>query len=586
MKLPRKKLYSIGKLLIIFGLLAFWTNLFIDFQVAFTNQKVTLWCHAPNIVEADENFTVTVEAWDQYERLAGAYKGTIHFQLESYNYSTSEAIGIIDLLNESTFSSNFIWKGLFPAYKFSGADNGKKSFQMNISIPGIHYLRVVESDTGNVYRSNAIIVQPEGNITTRLYWGDLHGHTLYSDGSGLPSEAYEFARDVALLDFAAISDHSEHFIRFGDVDLFGMFQNIQEITNRYNTIGEFVTLQALEWTPKYVVIGKSIALGHQVVYFRGDSMPFFSTYTHKTPYELYNYISENTADKFIAWTHHTLNTQFASDFAFYNASINRMIEIYSVHGSCECVGADQLYNLSQKIDLPGFSVRDALKMGRKFGILSSSDTHDGRLGHSISHTQARCFNQYPYTLSGYRINHPYPGGITGLFSPSLNRSAIFDALKLRAGYASTWVNRHYLEFRINGLSVGQNDSTVIVPTNTSTRHFEILACADGISMGANNTSNITELNVYKNSELWKTYTNIDAPFIRINNLNDTAEITGTEYTNFTQKADGNWYIHERSMIPVNRSQMNTDGADYYYIRMRDSNGGAAWIGPIWVEVQD
>jgi len=40
-----------------------------------------------------------------------------------------------------------------------------------------------------------------------VYFGDLHSHTSYSDGQGTPEEAYEYARDVAKLDFLAITDH-------------------------------------------------------------------------------------------------------------------------------------------------------------------------------------------------------------------------------------------------------------------------------------------------------------------------------------------------------------------------------------------
>jgi hypothetical protein len=34
----------------------------------------------------------------------------------------------------------------------------------------------------------------------KVFFGNLHSHTSYSDGSGTPREAYTFARDVAKLD--------------------------------------------------------------------------------------------------------------------------------------------------------------------------------------------------------------------------------------------------------------------------------------------------------------------------------------------------------------------------------------------------
>lgn len=42
----------------------------------------------------------------------------------------------------------------------------------------------------------------------QVYFGNLHSHTSYSDGSGTPEEAYKHARDVAHLDFLAITEHN------------------------------------------------------------------------------------------------------------------------------------------------------------------------------------------------------------------------------------------------------------------------------------------------------------------------------------------------------------------------------------------
>jgi hypothetical protein len=42
----------------------------------------------------------------------------------------------------------------------------------------------------------------------QVFFGNLHSHTSYSDGSGTPDEAYTHARDVAKLDFLAITEHN------------------------------------------------------------------------------------------------------------------------------------------------------------------------------------------------------------------------------------------------------------------------------------------------------------------------------------------------------------------------------------------
>src|SRR4029453_19028862 len=54
----------------------------------------------------------------------------------------------------------------------------------------------------------------------RLFYGDLHTHTGYSDGMGRPADALRQMRERGL-HFAAITDHGEFFdrmaaIRYGD----------------------------------------------------------------------------------------------------------------------------------------------------------------------------------------------------------------------------------------------------------------------------------------------------------------------------------------------------------------------------------
>jgi len=42
----------------------------------------------------------------------------------------------------------------------------------------------------------------------KVFFGNLHSHTSYSDGSGKPAAAYKHARDVAHVDFLAITEHN------------------------------------------------------------------------------------------------------------------------------------------------------------------------------------------------------------------------------------------------------------------------------------------------------------------------------------------------------------------------------------------
>ncbi len=81
-----------------------------------------------------------------------------------------------------------------------------------------------------------------------LYFGDLHAHTSYSDGTGTPWDAYAAAR-AAGADFFATTDHSHY--PYGNVFMTaGNWADTLAAANAYNQDGLFVTLPGYErWLP-------------------------------------------------------------------------------------------------------------------------------------------------------------------------------------------------------------------------------------------------------------------------------------------------------------------------------------------------
>jgi hypothetical protein len=74
----------------------------------------------------------------------------------------------------------------------------------------------------------------------KVYFGNLHAHTSYSDGKLTPREAYEYARDKGKLDFMTVTDHMESMTT-------EEWQEEHTQADAVNQDGVFVALQGYEW---------------------------------------------------------------------------------------------------------------------------------------------------------------------------------------------------------------------------------------------------------------------------------------------------------------------------------------------------
>jgi len=75
----------------------------------------------------------------------------------------------------------------------------------------------------------------------RVYYGDLHNHTLLSDGTGMPEDAYSYARDMGHMDFFGLSDHEW-------VMTDSSWAYTRRIADAFNENNRFVTFCGFEWS--------------------------------------------------------------------------------------------------------------------------------------------------------------------------------------------------------------------------------------------------------------------------------------------------------------------------------------------------
>ncbi|CAI6086542.1 CehA/McbA family metallohydrolase [Cohnella sp. JJ-181] len=82
----------------------------------------------------------------------------------------------------------------------------------------------------------------------RIYFGNLHSHTGFSDGIGVPEYAYDYARYTAGLDFLAITEHSNLYDHYLDWDKSRKWVDIQRTADEKTEDGAFLALFGAETT--------------------------------------------------------------------------------------------------------------------------------------------------------------------------------------------------------------------------------------------------------------------------------------------------------------------------------------------------
>ncbi|UCE92198.1 MAG: CehA/McbA family metallohydrolase [Methanobacteriota archaeon] len=90
------------------------------------------------------------------------------------------------------------------------------------------------------YCGAALAIETERTeVVYNLYFGDLHSHTSYSDGTGLHDDAYEMAKTSGA-SFLAITDH---YFPLTEVE----WQAMRESADRNTIDGEFIGMAAYEY---------------------------------------------------------------------------------------------------------------------------------------------------------------------------------------------------------------------------------------------------------------------------------------------------------------------------------------------------
>ncbi len=346
----------------------------------------------PTTVEVGQPFAITVVARDRYRNVSPGFRGTIKV----------EAVDGLKLPQ---------------SIELSAGDNGWRRFEQfgTLEKPGVYRIRLIPEPPLEPFVSNPIVVT--GDDDPGIFWGELHVHTIESDGNRTADQAYQYGRGPSALDFCSVCDHAD-----------GVSGVLRRAAARHNEPGRFVTLNSFE---SGIHQG-----GHVNFYFRSDSPAHEGSFVRTeegraTKAEIWRRLKALGPKEALAIPH----LHVGGGWDDFDTTLVRTVEIYSIWGNGEYRHAEPR---GYQMGSANRTVRQGLARGYHLGIIAGGDEHGGLAGWGDWHRHLR--------------NNP--AGLAAARTDKLTRDGIFDALWDRNVYAVTGAQRIYLDFTADGSRMG------------------------------------------------------------------------------------------------------------------------------------
>ncbi|SKC79026.1 DUF3604 domain-containing protein [Maledivibacter halophilus] len=270
--------------------------------------------------------------------------------------------------------------------------------------------------------SNGIICGEHDDY--KLYWGDAHGQTSLTIGTGSLDEYFSFGRGPAAIDFTGWQGNDFEISKW-------KWEKVKQKTKEYYEPGRFVTFLGYEWS------GNFPGGGDHNVYFMGDDEEFYphcnwisyidGEQNDNNRYPISELWKEFRGRKDVMVIPHIGGRPGNLDY--HDPEFTPVIEIHSHHGTFE------------------WFARDAMKRGLKVGFIATSDDHTCRPGLSYP------LQNVKQTVSAFDVAN----GFTAVYAKELTREGIWEAIKSRRVYATTFA-RIALDVKIDGHYMGEEIS--------------------------------------------------------------------------------------------------------------------------------
>jgi len=287
-----------------------------------------------------------------------------------------------------------------------------------------------------------------GEQLFHVYWGDLHRHSAISRCSRgfepMPTQRYEFGRDVHLYDFMAMTDHA------GQIDPFSWWQ-LDKMCWLFKS-PDFCPLAGFECSTR--------RFGHQNVILDGRITPLVAFSTQMdSPQKMREaglelLYGRLTPDRAIAIPHTSADTGRRVPFDQCDPKFVKLVEVYqALRGGCEFEGCLRQSLLANAF---GSFAQDAMDEGLKVGFVASTDHGNG-------------------------------AAYAGVLAERLDPHSLFTALKERRTFGST-TKGLFVDLRVDTALMGEEVACASPPKI----HVKAIARAE-----------IAEVVVFRDGRPWR-----------------------------------------------------------------------------------
>jgi Protein of unknown function (DUF3604) len=265
---------------------------------------------------------------------------------------------------------------------------------LTIETPGDLRIDIHDAVSGErLARSNPLRAAPDAPLLH--YWGDLHGQSGETVGSGTAAQYFAFAKHKAFLD---IVGHQGNDFQIDDA----FWAEINRLAAEYDKPNEMVALPGYEWSGNTGMGGdRNVFFASEGRTIRRSSSVLLDKPSATDCHHVGDLFKALQGEDAIVIAH--VGGRYADLSVGHDGRLERAVEVHSCWGTFEWL------------------LHDAFKLGHRIGLVCHSDDHKGRPGAA-----------YPGASQFGAM-----GGLTCYLMPALDRPSLFRALRQRRTYGTT-----------------------------------------------------------------------------------------------------------------------------------------------------